>query len=327
MDIKELFDSLPDHEDLLEFDPFLVGEGSKSFMSGDREKTNNQLTGVFSTEDLKNSFNISVNFGKDSVSDLSTWKDQFSVVKVDVLPLFLSEKRRSYELFDYLRVKSEGLSSLVREEDLLISESDTYLLDYLSDKFVLDKYLVCTLAQLSAWRDMGVREVKFYSNCDCALCRAADRVVYQLQDLFHGICSGSFPTHEFCDCYYLPVIRSREESFLIPEIEINGTLYKNFPCEFKYLVDSFYSKVKTIEFMDFTKVKGWSGECVLNRGSSLAVHWGYIGNFSPLDFLEFWLSDGENGSSSEDILYYKGRKVQLINGSYIDVATGEFVEV
>jgi len=323
--IQEMYDSLPDDDTLLDFDPFLIGDGSAELMKGQgrRSKKTSQLIGIFSVDDLAEKY-----VEKEVIeSDLGSWGDQFKSIEVDVKDYFLQEKKRSYQVFDYLKVVSENAEGLVREEDLIVSDDDHYLLDYMSGKGELDKYLVESIAQLSAWGDMGFKEVKFFKKCVCPLCNASDRSVHNLLNLIKHYGSGVPHLHNVCECNYLPVIRTRNTYVDIPEIEINGTLYINFPSEFKSLVEDLTISVKKVEFRDLSKIKGWSGECVLDRDGELLVHSGYLGEFSPFEYLESWLRSDGVGESSDDVLYYKGREVRLKDGVYIDIATNEVVEI
>jgi len=244
-----------------------------------------------------------------------------------------------------VEIKSQQFSGRpIRERDLVLSEDDRYLVNYLISQGVIDNYLFDSLAQLSALLEMGFSKVRFNQRDGCALCLAHDGLSYDIKTLISLLGSGKYLVHEFCECYYIPIIEDRKAVKVKvdePEVCVADTVIKNLPIEFLdeiYLLLSGMQEVglsySEISFSDFMDVEKWDHEVVKQVGDTLCVHSMYLGDKSPIDYLRAWviaesktLEDYSDVDISElDVYYLNGKKVVEIDGFYIDVETKKVVE-
>lgn len=315
-DLQNLYDSFPDQEPLLDFDPFLIGDGSADLMKFSDQRSgsgSNQISGVESYRDLVRTKEVPV---KDLIDDLSMFNKPVQLFSGDSLDYFFKRKRDTLLRYDWLKKKSQSLGRVVSERDLVLSDSDKYLVECTSDNHS-EKYL-STLADLSAYKDMRISEVKFINiSCDCELCRSHDGLIYELKSLLSDMVNADF-LHEGFSGLFIPVT---DES---PIVDTGH--FEDVPVEIVPLLGE-YSTDKIIKFVDFSGITKWSGECVIEEDSEILVHSGNIGCLGPLDFLSKWFSEENFEQGSEEILYYNGYRVSLRNGQYFNIDTGKYLEV
>ncbi len=344
-EIQDMFDAYPEEEELKDFDSFLIGDGSASMMEklgNPKRERNFQLTGIYDVEDL----------GKDHedlcehelIDDLDEYALELDI-KESAADHYFNVKKGVFDVYDFIQIMSKKMSGRPRKEvDLVISNSEHYLIKYLDGRGDLDYGILDSLAQVKALLDMGFLEAKFRQLDCCPICEAFDGNVYDLTQLAELFGSGKFLIHGGCLGTFIPVIRDREfilndlnidlESIFVENVKVN-----NLPIEYK---DELYNiipftGVSVIHFMDIVNhFDDYENEFVRLVDNELYIHNGYYGSFSPADFLVGWVecNDIEVGASGRidacvkagDIYYLDGRKVVELDGIYFDVETKEQVK-
>jgi len=312
-------------EDLLDFDPFLVGEGNaETYRNLSNKNTNSfQLTGVSDFKDL---------FKQESEYSLCM-RDDFPVKKLipvgrsDASQLFLENKKRCYDLFKYIEYKSSLTEGPVRLSDLVLTSADNYLIKYLSEESFSES-AICNLAQLSAYRDMRITNLRIDSVCECPMCSCMNGVPVQLEKVWELILSRSDKFS--CSYSFAPLIYDRS-SLLVKtctDLERNGVKYSGIPVELISEILEVEVPVSDIRFVGFAELD--IDEYVLISSELyVLVHNLYVGNKSPADYLREWVEGDSDKTltcdSSDEILYYKGKQVTLNNGYYFDIESGEMV--
>jgi hypothetical protein len=344
--IEELYESFPD-EDIFDanqsFDNFLVGEGSRKWMDKINPKRGrflDQLIGVFSLSDLKEkseeeTFEVMVN-------DLGEFEKEEILVE-NPEEYFFNIKKRILDKYEFIKEKSKEFAGRpMRERDLIISNNDSYLLKYIENQGWNHQHIIDMLAQLSAYEDIGLKDVVFHSIDDCPLCLAKEGTYYSISDLMSRIGAGQDLTHRGALCRFAPVFRSRSKDEFTISAYIGDIYFKNFPIEFEeFVTDDLLESIGRqfkVHFIDFNKLEDIDPGTVVRVVSDniIEVHNGYIDRFSPLDFLKEWVksekvlveSDKDfKVSEDQEFFYLNGKKVVEKNGNYIDVDTGNIVEL
>lgn len=335
--LKEIYDKLPDEEVLLDFDPFFVGDGSKDLSDNPHRfgKFNDQLMNIANVSDLKVKH-------VDTVSRLNSDLDDWGVehtIDGDILDYFISEKKRAFDIFDYLRIKSSHTNSrLLKERDLISSDDDMYLIDYLIELGKCTKGRLKGLAQLLANQEMGFTEIKYINECTCGICKSASGGVYPIKSIVSLMGSESSFLHSNSIGEFVPVIRTRiaydDLDLDHAEFNIGKTIVEGMPKEWAKFFKGFDFPFEVLKFIDFSSIDGWSGEVVKKLGNTLIVHNGYVGSYSPFEYLSTWLTSKDIEPTStilvegtEDIFYYNGVKVVEKDGRYIDLETGSILRI
>ena len=343
--LEELYDSFPDEEVFDEtkpFDNFLIGAGSQKLMDKMNPKRGrflDQLTGIHSLADLKkkpkrDTFEV-------LVDDLEEFAREYNAVK-NPEEYFFNIKKRIFEKYEFLKEKSKEFAGRpVRERDLVLSNDDSYLLQYMEENGYNHTSIVNALAQLSAYKDIGLKDVVFYSVDDCPLCLAFEGSYYNIGELISIIGSEKLFIHKGAFCNFMPVFRSRSEDEFTVSAYVVDVHFKNLPIEFEeFITDDLLESIGkgfSVYFKDFSKLEDVSPGIVARlMNTTIEVHNGYIDRFSPLDFLkEFVKSEKKLIRSDEDlkisedqeVFFLNGKKVVEMDGNYIDVTTGKVVEL
>ena len=280
--------------------------------------------------------------------DLAT----FEVEKIEITSdetyriLFLSGKKKAYNLFDYLSIKSMNMGGAPRkEEDLILNEDDFQVINELKI-LTKDYFAVYSLAIMYTYLEMGIGEVQFKQKDNCPLCKALDGSISDLYNTINLVCAGNGITHRYCDCEFLPVIR-REQSYGVLDSKLNTTLEDgkniiNLPVEMKdkllghieKLPNDIVEFLNIREYMANNNVDDSSGTVVIeDEEDILFVHNSYVGNLGPVDFLEAFRRDEKHlpkvdlrELAGREVLYYKGKKVVELNGKYWSPESGEEVK-
>ena len=280
--------------------------------------------------------------------DLAT----FEVEKIEITSdetyriLFLSGKKKAYNLFDYLSIKSMHMGGAPRkEEDLILNEDDFQVINELKI-LTKDYFAVYSLAIMYTYLEMGIGEVQFKQKDNCPLCKALDGSISDLYNTINLVCAGNGITHRYCDGEFLPVIR-REQSYGVLDSKLNTTLEDgkniiNLPVEMKdkllghieKLPNDIVEFLNIREYMANNNVDDSSGTVVIeDEEDILFVHNSYVGNLGPVDFLEAFRRDEKHlpkvdlrELAGREVLYYKGKKVVELNGKYWSPESGEEVK-
>ena len=306
-----------DNETLFEFDPFLIGEGSKFLMNDNRQ-------------DLS-MFDIDEEAQIVCENDLDEFVPKSEQIIVE--DLFYEVKKTILERFGYIKRRSEQFSNqLFLEKDLIISPNDHYFIDFLKENSVSDKNTVDSIAQLCAYKELGFLKVKFYKVDDCPICNAFDGNVFVVEDLISSLCSNDHFSHLYASCNFVPVVEDRQmfSDYLNMEVEkvfVGETLVENFPMEYSEELLSILSnlKYKKVKFCDLSKFKDVKEEVVIDTGESLYVNNKYCGDYSPIDFLKIYLNNNEEKivesveSNSEEVYYLNGKRVKKTNQGFVEV--------
>lgn len=313
-----------DQEDLLDFDPFLVGGGNtekfNEYLRGGRRRF--QLSGVSDISDLVDNSSKEldlVNDFPDMVGDILSYEGNYS--------LFLTDKSVLYHRMGFTVVKSRMHKGPITEANLILSDVDKYLIQYLTDN-VYSTSSVSNLAQLSAWSDMGITKVRIEKTCDCPMCCCVDGSIMGVTKLSELISARS----SIYSCKYnlTPVITDRKSVRFktTDDIMAGLSVVSGAPIEFLDRIVELCSdcEITDIEFLDCRELPEWDGTPVIFSGSYLIVHNGYLHNKSPLDFINEWFNPlifESSNESSSDIYYVNGVKSRLENGVYISISNGK----
>lgn len=325
---------------LLDFDPFLVGEGNKKFFSNSDTslKLNKQLIDP-SLQDIEANY---------KESDLPLYDRDSTKLSADSIEdFFFKIKKEIFVRYDYLSTLSKKhKKALIKEKALVLSLENSYLVKYFVDNEVFSENVIRSVAQLCAYKDMGFIEVSFVPVDKCALCMANSGNIFNIDILLSNFEYLANFMHKGCLCEFLPVVRSRKDyaslNLDVSSLYIDNTLFINFPKELEFLFDDSFvqslgsRKVVFSDIAEEAKKNESSFYVVSDEGEFLKVHNNYIGSYSPYDFLKFWVDSGkaveqevaDTSNLSEDSIYFlDGRKVFEKNGQYFDLDTGEKVVV
>jgi len=322
--------------DYNEPDMFFVGDGSAALMRGASSHAGGgeQLTQLFAIS------------GKSSGFEIEQDLDRFSqkpVTKYDYESLLISTKKGAYGLFDFLGTKSKLFSVPVREEDLVITEEDRHIISYLAGK-QLDINLYGAICEMLAYREMGITEVRYETNCGCPVCGVMKGRIFSVSQLMRNYSGGSYSTH--CGEFGLSPVIYREtyegpcEDIDWEELNLLGKVVRKLPKELASnlhdLIGELDPQVKVVEFVNMSKeleeVKDSEGVVVFYKDGLLKVHNSYVGNQGPIEFLAGWLAEEETGGvdvgdlAGCETFFWQGKKVAKYKGSYWDLCSGEKVK-
>jgi hypothetical protein len=304
-----------------------------------------QLTGINNISDLY-SDNAEVN--DEPVDDLVSFDfpeigqsaDQFEEI-------YLATKRSIFEKYNYLNKLSQKFAGrLVKEKDLILSDEDKYLIEHFKRSESVDSCMVNSIAQLSAYYELGFTEAKFVQQDCCPMCSAYDGCCYDISQIIDQFRASKVFIHKNCECRFVPIIRDRSKvkdlEIDIPLLCVGDVFFKNVPLEFKEDISELANMIsyEKVEFVDFSKVENGVWEdgkdhsfVVVDFGKLLIVHNGYLENLSPYDFLFNWVAQVDSPSidisaqlESCEIYYLNGRKVVEVDGNYVDIETKEIVK-
>lgn len=313
------------------FDSFLVGEGSAKLVANpDSDFYANQVQQLFANSSVK-SFII-----ENDLNRFSDRKYARSTRKVE--ELFLKSKKEAYEVFDFINTKSKYFGDApIRERDLIVTEEDRYIVEYLK-KRRLSVVLYKGLANLLAYREMGIELAKYVTQCTCPVCSIFNGKIFSVEYLISLFSSGEYLTHA-SNFSFFPVILREYYQGPIEKLSINitqnGIDIIGLPIEFSGVsieVGDDVCRVEFVNLLDVLKDEDSSGVVVYLDKGVLNIHNSYVGNYGPMDFLNMWLSKGESTGVDLEILktcepfFLGGRKVVEYNGSYWDLETGKVVK-
>jgi hypothetical protein len=343
--MKSFFEDMlssEDTKDFNNFDSFFVGEGSKSLLNKKRQYDFRQLLDNFNVFSSENNLLVDEDeiLMEEDLSDFSKKSDKV----VSYCDLYFKSKKEAYDIFDFIKIKSKrNFGKPLREKDLILQLDDYNLVDYL-EKNKYDLGIVCNLARLKAFFDMGFLEVKFYSSDCCSLCSSNNFNVYKTEGLILSLSNNNFFMHGESSGIFFPVIRNRS-AFNVFDGEINkkrfvnrnNVSFFNVPNElffvFNDLLNSFsYNSIEKVFFVNFCEDRFFDfSNFVRERGDSLYIHNGYVDLYGPIDFLFSWLSTLELDicnfiKNSDNFYYFNGRKVINFDGVYYDLDHNEFIK-
>lgn len=221
VDLQYFFDQFPDQDELKPFDGFFVGEESSKLVN--KVPINNYYDQLYNSDGSDSGF-----------EDITDWEDfDGEYIKVENLEeVFFEAKKGVYDLFGYIDKKmSESKLKLVRVKDLVITSVDKRLIEYLSYK-VDDYYTIYSIAELSAFKEIGYDKVRFRSKDGCPICNALDKNVFTVQEVIDKLVEGESISHKSCDCFFEPFGKYYGICDIVEEgIEIIGC-----PVEWKEVV-------------------------------------------------------------------------------------------
>jgi len=341
--LDDIYQKLPDKEPLLDFDSFLIGDGSAKLMQGldKRVSKSKQLIGIDSAKDLL-TLQDEDKF-KRSINDIKSFSGSPNPLTGDEsFKVFFEKKKEIFDYYGYLTIKSQTFKGRpVLEKDLVVSKDDKYLLSYILEKGFNDCNIIQSLAYLLAYKELGVLKVIFRGLDGCALCNAHDGNIFDIEYLISKMSRGDFIVHEYCACTFIPVFMERKFfaeriQVDIDSVYIGKVLVKNMPKEFETDLFKCLPTINCSEviFQDFTKFEDWSVDIVRKEGDTLLVHNDYLRGRSPLDYLLSWIEISSREEvnipsdfSNMEVYYLNGHKVIEKDGNFIDTETGKVISV
>ena len=252
----------------------------------------------------------------------------------DYREVFVAGKRRAYQVFDYLKIKSGGLSTPMTEDELVFGNDDRYLLEGLRT-CVTDSATLLAIAELSAWREQQVTAVRFLPRCECPLCKTLAGLLVSVDRALALFGQGAGITHKRCACGFAPVIDRRRsygaldawlnaEEFMAGSKTVFGA-----PRELWGRLEPLVGGIKqdAIEFLDLEHYTKEAGCVVREDDGVLLVHNGYLYGRDAVDYLTAYLGMSvlKCGAAQGAAFYYKGHRVIQSQGFYWDTETKERV--
>jgi hypothetical protein len=324
------------------YDAFLVGDGSAKLLDSyiEVDSCSRQITNPFNAADEDESF-IEIK------SDIESLVDDTLSVKLEgreeINFAFYSYKKEAYNLFGYVELKSSQMAGIpIKIEDLVMDDADKYLIDYLSS-FVDDLYTWKQLAKLHACSNMGISHVRFVPDHDCPLCKALSGSIVLVDEMIKLLCRGGHFSHPYCPCDLAPVVyRESYSGSLVGQLDkdlitLGDRDFLHVPKELLVSteLEDIAAKLLCPE-VDFVNMPQWcrdnkiesSGLVAYLEDETLYVHNSYIGNATPLDYLNSFI-DSESLPSKlmdrnkADAYWMDGREVLKYKGSYYDHKTLE----
>ena len=344
---KEVLDALPE-EKLLDFDAFLVGDGSAKLAK--RQKKTNSVNQLIGTDSLKDRLRKN-----DKVSPFAYKKDiaidyVFDEIKEveDPLALVKETKHAIFDKYGYYQKRSEMAGNTpLYEEDLTITSKNYHYLEYLKAKDIkVDERDLRTLATLFAFSDMRIMHAKFINKCFCPLCDVYDNVILDTSALMDRLMQG-FYVHPYCECELIPVLNENAiVSTCCEDLEVKGVICKNVPIEYKDKLIDLLSTHKipqsAVVFTDialFFKKNGIVEENNViiypyanDNVNALVIHNDYVWDRSPVDFLQEYLTLDEVENKTKTLLengkvfYVRGVKAVELDGQYYSYETGDLLD-
>jgi hypothetical protein len=317
-----------------EIDSFFVGDGSAELLGKlPAPDFSEQLHQMFTHDAQSSNFNIE--------EDTQRFAIIFDRPETDYEGTMLVAKRHAYAVFDFLETKAELAEVPVREEDLLVSDDDRYVIDYLKAKSLgtVAYNAICTL---TAFRDMGIEHARFVTDCECPLCRAAVRKIYAVDDVSRLLSAGEYLTHAGVFGFQPVIYREHYEgpckNLEWDDFDHSGVHIVGLPKEISFAWDDFCEKlvadgVRELRFVnmaeDLKEVDDSAGIVVLYKDGVLKVHNSYVGDYGPVDFLKNWFAEDKPEKVDPqvlaecDVFFLKGKKVARYKGSYWRLENGE----
>ena len=282
LDLQSMYDEFPEKEDLKPFDEFFVGEASAKIMS--KVYVPNYY------DQLCNMVGGGVN------EDLTDWEDfdgEYKKVE-DYEEVFFEAKKRVYDLVDFTSKKlAESKSKLVRVKDLVVTSIDKRFIEYL--RYTIDDYYtVYTLAELSAYKELGYVQARFRAKHDCPICRAMDKNVVNIQSVMDTLSQGNSITHKSCDCRFEPF----GKYYWVCDIIEDGVEVTGCPIEWKSYIISRAKELgyEFVVFGDAEKYMKYDGEKFGNgtvafqlrkdNKSGVFIDRSYLGFDNAIDYLD-----------------------------------------
>lgn len=322
-------------------DGFFVGDGSAQLINegmlplfGDYSK---QIT---KGSEVEKSFEL--------VDDLGDFCGEVvDVSNDDVVGVWVESKRKIFEVFNYLSIKSKEYEGVpIRLEDLIYGDDDLYFVDVIKAMGLTDVYLISLIAQLYALEQMGFYEFRFYGVHDCPLCHSAHRGHFNTKVALSTLCSGDLFLHQYCDFDIIPVIKREVYTGPITDLsvdfEINGISVIGAPKEYQGEICSYLSNlesvVERIEFVNMpsyckqNRIENAGGTVSLITDKVIYLHNSYVDNMGPLEFLSFAFSSSkepEKISLDElkgETFFLNGNKVIKYKNHFWNPLTGERIK-
>jgi len=356
---QRIFDKWPDQDPLLPYDDFLVGGSSDQYCPGyGVQSLASQLMGVQDCNDLKKS-------SVESKADFEIRDDRDDFIREKVKlkdsaacsDLFFQVKLQVFREFDWTKIQSTQLKGIpLREADLVLTEDDHYLLEYLSGS-LSDYFAIAHIALLQAYRNMGITVARFWAKDECALCCAHDGMFYDVDYLIGLFSSGDALTHRYCECAWTPVIqREYYNGPLVGHLEVSEArrgdiILQDVPVE---LVEDIWSAIglhsrvdaesfkgedfpcKTLKFVNMrdyalndSDLTNSSGVVLIQEKDRLVVHNSYVGCNGPVEYIQEFMKKLSSTKveldevADEERFLVNGRFAVKRKGKFWDIETGE----
>lgn len=281
--LKVLYDSLPDREELLDFDAFFIGEGSAKLVP--KVGTDNYYAQMFNKE-----------IQQFSSEDLTDWED-FDGEHIEVIDyegVFYEAKKRVFDLVGYVEKRfRESKNPLVRLKDLVVSDVDRSFIEYL--RLRVDDYnTLYSIAELVAYRELGYEQVRFRCKDGCPICECLDKNVYSIQQVLDNLSQGNSIAHKYCDCSFEPF----GKFYGLCDIMEGGIEVINCPIEWK---DHILERAKELgytfvvfddaeKYMTKQKINFSKGTTVFEvrkkEERGIFVDRSFVGFYSAIDYLD-----------------------------------------
>jgi len=331
--------------DLSGLDPFLVGEGSfETLRDFKRKNLSTQLTGIDTVAKLSQSFDLGeVCVREDDTKDFCS--EEIVVDTDDIEKVLLAAKKSLYDIFGFVEYKASLIDTPIREKDLIMSEEDLYMIDYLKQRGIKDYFYVVTLGTLLACEDLLIDRVQFRNVDNCSMCRSFDGKTFFVKHAIQQLCSGGVLVHPYCSGVLFPVVdRFTYRGPLLDVLNVTDEKFENVPKElYKEIVslsdDLEYKKVIFTDMSSYLSSKGLTGDkvsvgtIIFVDDGSLVVHNGWVEGKNSLDFLNSWVSGQEHKEPLEivaienpEFFYIRGKKVVEVEGEYFDFETGRRIQ-
>ena len=322
-----------------QYDAFFIGGGNLPILN--RHPSSDQLVTPLAFTGKKAKKKKAIKVPKYDLDEFSGEHIQVSSAKT----LFLEYKKKAFDIFDFLSIKSQLIAFPLTEEELILNDKDHGLIEGLSD-IVGDYHSFTCLAMLYAYMDMGIFEVQFRQKDNCPICKAFDGSIFDIEKLINLLARNDFLTHASCDCTFSPIIRREVYSGLLDDfldidsVTIGSVQMLGVPVELEEdLVEVIassphkFGKIEFLDILDYFRDNNlkYKGE-VVYQADRCYVHNSYMHNLGPVDFLRAALEDKivkDSVDVSEldgDVLYLKGEKVIEKDGSYWSIKTGKRVQ-
>jgi len=319
------------------YDAFFIGGGNLPALYG-RLDTSDQLLIPVNT-----SKKSSIVLPKNDFVDFSGEKVQIS--SDNYKKIFMEFKKKAYDLFNFLFIKSQNIPYPLTEEELLLNDTDHALIEGLSG-IVTDYTSVASLATLYGYSDMGIHEVAFKEIDGCPLCKAFDGSIKTIEEVVNLLARNEFLVHPHCECEFKPIIRREAYKGLLSDdleidtVQIDDLFLMSVPVELEEEIVTVlaeyppkFTKIEFLDLLDYFRDNNlsYSGQVCYKEEDILYVHNSYLFNLGPVDFLRSILEENTNkelvnpADLSGTVLYFQGEQVVERAGSYWSIDTGKKV--
>ncbi len=303
-----------------DIDYFFIGEGNKELINSYRSPENLSKQMMFDPDE---SSTIMVE------DDLGEFETKVEILDDDMYEeLFILNKKKIFNMFDYLTTKSNMIGdSLVREIDLILGEHDHLCIREMK-ALKKDYFTVSSMATLYAISEMGINQVVFRQQDGCPICKSFDGLVLNIPDLIEMLTSESKISHKYCDCKLIPYINrdkpNKNLRISIDEVIINNCTMINVPVE---IVDELLEIVNGLEvetIIEFTNIHEYFNNNNVENSEMIKVYEeegivfvsnNYTWDKGPIDYVRFYFLDniedefGDFVSENTDVLYRNGKIV------------------